>query len=114
MQSALQHKTLKDDWKNFSLAVQMANIGSEVERSIKWKEKKQPEYAWKAFCRALELMDFTVEHHAATGGNAEIFRVREAFCDYFVGDNVYGSTKESWQKYFGAFSYLAAKERGVA
>jgi len=37
----IQHKELAEGrWKDLSLCEQMANIGSEVSRTIKWKEKQ--------------------------------------------------------------------------
>jgi hypothetical protein len=39
-------------------------------------------------------------------------RLREALADHFVFDNLYGSTDESWRRYFHAFTYAAALRRG--
>ena len=47
-------------WQQFSLVTQLANIGSEVERAIKWKQKGNDEYFQRAFERMLELIDLTV------------------------------------------------------
>ena len=47
-------------WEKLGFAEQMANIGSEVERTIKWKNKGKTERSKMAFFRALELMDFTI------------------------------------------------------
>jgi len=57
-----QHKDLADGrWAELSFCEQMANIGSEVERALKWKEKGNLEYGEKAFFRALELFDLTIK-----------------------------------------------------
>ena len=56
-----QHKTLaKGRWKSLSFLEQMANIGSEVERTMNWKNKDNAEYSQLAFERALELMNLTI------------------------------------------------------
>ncbi len=61
MKPNFYHKDLSDGrWQEFSFAEQMANVGSEVERAIKWKNKNKPERSQLAFFRALELMDFTI------------------------------------------------------
>ena len=44
----------------FLLAEQMANIGSEIERTISWRKKGRPEIGIRAFERALELLDLTI------------------------------------------------------
>ena len=60
-----QHKSLASGkWKEFSSFEQMANIGSEVERAVKWENRGNLEYSRLAFERALELVDLT----AAGGG----------------------------------------------
>jgi len=49
-----QHKNLASGgWQKLSFFEQMANIGSEVERTIKWKNKGNAEYSRLAFGRAL-------------------------------------------------------------
>jgi len=112
----LQHKTIEETWGKLSLVEQMANIGSEVERAIKWKEKNNPKFSQKAFFRALELFDLTLKNTAELAKSSvlpkltEIARSKELFADYFWGENQYNSTKESWQKYFRNFNYLARNQ----
>ncbi len=48
----LQHKDLSDRWHQFSLYEQLANVGSEVERALKWKVKGDQEYSRMAAERA--------------------------------------------------------------
>jgi len=99
-----QHQQLAaGQWKEFSFLEQMANIGSEVERTIKWKEKNNPDYSRRAFDRALELLDLTIADEKNRKKLRELLRTREALADYFAFGNSYGSTDESWQKYFLAF-----------
>lgn len=107
------HKGLTlERWSQFSLAEQLANVGTDVERAIRWKEKNNLDYSNKAFERALELLDFTMADGKNKKRLSEICRVREALVDYFVYDNEYRSTAEAWQKYFYYFGYLAAFELG--
>jgi hypothetical protein len=106
----MQHKDLDlDKWEKLTLVEQLANIGSEVERTIKWREKGNKDYSQQAFYRALELIDLTLQTPLAYHRLKEIARVREALVDFFVGDNIYKSTSESWKKYFFAFNYAARK-----
>ena len=106
------HKDLASGrWFKFSLAEQLANVGSEIERTIIWK-KKDTNLSNKAFDRALELLDFTIADPKNRKRLKEILRVREALADHFVFDNEYNSTDEQWQKYFYDFNYAAALQRG--
>jgi len=107
------HKGLTPErWSQFSLAEQLANVGTDVERAIRWKEKNKSDYSTQAFERALELLDFTIADPKNRRSLRELCRVREALVDFVVYDNVYQSTSEAWQKYFYYFGYLAASERG--
>jgi len=98
-------------WFKFSLVEQLANVGSEIERTIIWKNK-DINLRNKAFERALELLDLTIADPKNRKRLKEILRVREALADHFVFDNEYNSTDEQWQKYFFQFNYAAALRRG--
>src|SRR3990172_6526119 len=87
-------------WFELSLVEQLANIGSDVHRTIQWKKKEHLDYSQKAFERALELIDLTVADPKNRGRLREVLRVREALIDYFVYSNEYGSTDEVWEHYF--------------
>lgn len=101
------HKELAGGrWQKLSFFEQMANIGSEVERAISWREG-QSDYSQRAFERALELMDLTVDDPKNRFRLRELFRVREALVDYFKFNNFYGSSDQNWRSYFYAFNYAA-------
>jgi hypothetical protein len=104
----VQHKELAaGKWGKLSFVEQMANIGSEVERAISWRNKNNAEYSRLAFDRALELLDLTIGVSKGFPKLKELLRVREALVDYFVYDNAYKSTEQSWRNYFLAFNYAA-------
>lgn len=104
----LQHKNLAGGrWQELSFFEQMANIGSEVERAIKWKNKNNIAYSQMAFERALELLDLTVENEKDKNHLKELLRLREALADYFFFENDYNSTDKSWQNYFYSFNFAA-------
>ena len=103
-----QHKKLAGgNWRKLSLVKQMANIGSEVERAIKWKNKDKPDIADRAFIRALELFDLTITDKKNVKRLKEITRSRELLVDFFIGDNSYKCTDESWRKYFYSFNFAS-------
>ena len=99
-------------WEKLTLMEQMANIGSEVERAILWKEKNNPTYSQQAFYRALELIDLTLAIWKDRARLKELARVREAWVDYWVGDNKFSSSAKLWRSYFYAFNYAARNITG--
>jgi hypothetical protein len=98
-------------WFELPLVEQMANIGSEIERTISWRGRSEKNSA-AAFERGLELLDLTLADPRHRGRLRELTRLREALADHFVFDNRYASTDESWHRYFHAFTYAAALRRG--
>jgi hypothetical protein len=108
------HKDLEPSrWFKFSLFEQLANVGTDIERTIYWRKQGNSDYSIKAFERALELLDLTIADPKNKGGSLkEIVRVREALVDHFVYDNEYATTDELWQQYFFDFNYAAALQRG--
>ena|SRR3989339_1161038 len=101
------HKGLNKVWKSYSIFEQMANIGAEVGRSINWKKKNNTQMSTNAFYRALELIDFTVADSKNLNRLSEILKMREILVDYFMGDNIYHSTEDQWNKYFYQFNLAA-------
>ena len=113
MKPDFYHKNLSTGkWQQLSFAGQLANVGSEVERAIKWKNKNNPERSQLAFFRALELMDFTIADKNNKGRLKELCRTREVLVDYFFAENQYKSTDLLWQKYFRAFNWMANMSAG--
>jgi hypothetical protein len=107
-----QHKQLASGrWNELSFVEQMANVGSEVERAISWKNKNNASFSQKSFERALELLDLTVGDEKNRKRLREIVRAREALADYFVFENTYQSTDKKWQNYFIAFNFAARAGR---
>lgn len=105
-----QHKDLAEGrWNQLSFLEQMANIGSEVERALNWRVKKNNDYAQKAFERALELIDLTLDNDRNYAHLKEITRMREAFVDYFSGANQFISSDSSWRNYFLPFTYASRR-----
>ena len=99
-------------WFKLSLIEQLANIGSDIIRTIEWKKKGDPTLSQQAFERALELIDLTIADPKNKGRLKEIVRSREALVDHFVYDNEYNTTDEIWYNYFFDFNYAAALQRG--
>ncbi len=113
--TSLNGDLTKERWFNLSFLEQMANLGSEVGRTIKWKIK-DPERSRCAFESALELLDLTIEDtkNKKKPKLEELCRLREILADYFCFDNIYGSDDEKWNSYFYGFNYAASLDSSVS
>ena len=109
-----QHQELAGGrWQQLSFLEHMANIGSEVERSLNWKTKGNAPYFQKASDRALELIDLTLASVKTPSRLKEVARVRETLADYLFGTNEVRSSDKSWRKYFSSFTYAARAHRAT-
>jgi hypothetical protein len=109
----LIHSTLADGrWFTMSIAEQMANVGSEYERALRWKERGQTDYFEGALERMLELFDLTIADPRWRNHRLkELCRVRE-----IVRDQLCTAQPEPWARqdlkdYFLGFGILARNER---
>jgi hypothetical protein len=106
-----QHRDLAAGrWKELPLVERMANIAGEVERALNWRAKNNAEYSSRAFERALELIDLSLEYPQKRSHLKEITRLRETLVDFFYGTNEFMSTEVSLRKYFSPFTYAARKD----
>jgi hypothetical protein len=94
-------------WRTFSLLEQLGNVGSEIDRTINYKKRNLDQMSQEAFERGLELLDLTIQDPKNITRLRELSRVREVLVDYFMYDNIYGSTDELMHNYFFAFAYAA-------
>ena len=99
-----QHKDLAAGrWNQLSFFEQMANIGSDVFRAGKWKDKDENIF-WNAVERAMELFDLTLEDKRWKGRLREIARTRETFCDAVFDGKEYNTSFDDLNKYFLIFA----------
>lgn len=91
-----------------TLAEQMANIGSEVERALRARASGQASRLEHALPRALELFDLTAGDDRWRGARRrEILRTREDFCRVVLSREPDARGGRSLSAYFLAFAVLA-------
>ena len=90
-------------WFAMPVSVQISNIGSEVGRAIKSKENQ--EYGKHArFCnKAIELWLLSERDPKNAHRKGEFDCAIEELRDYFLGDNIYGTTSSTLRRYYDAF-----------
>lgn len=113
MSNSFEQSEFATRWHQFSLAEQMGNIGSEVDRFIKVRGRGNQEQSLKAFDRALELIDLTKSdpRWLKQGRIKEINRIGAGFCDaaLYNGEE-FNTPLDYFSKYFMQFA-LVARER---
>lgn len=77
---AFHRKLASGGWRRMSLILQLANVGSEVIRSINWRHRHQ-EYSRLAAERALELLWLTIDDPKNRTRLGELVRLYEVTVD---------------------------------
>jgi len=100
-------------WFTFSIVEQLANVGSEFERSASAFQRGDGARFEKAFDRMLELLDLTIAdpRWRARRRLKEIVRLREEVCDVFNGNDVYDTPIDVLKTYFLYFGIAARADR---
>jgi hypothetical protein len=99
-------------WRTLSLAEQMGNVGTEVDRALRAHQRNDRARWERAFARALELFDLTATDTRWAGPRRrEQLRAREAFCSVFLGDAPAPGDAEFLSRYFLQFAVAARRER---
>ena len=97
-------------WHTMPLVAQLANVGSEVERTIRAHEQSNPARWAGAFGRALELFDLTAADARWRGPRRrEILRAREMFCGLFYAASPNAGDAQFLRRYFLEFAVAARR-----
>lgn len=101
-------------WFRRSLPEQLANIGSEVERAITWKKKRDHKRFEKAFDRLLELIDLTLDDPRWKGPKRrEVARLREELCSILVEVEPDPRILDSLRKEFLYYGILFRRHKDI-
>ena len=97
-----------DRWRSMTLAEQLGNAGADVGRAIRARENGNEPRLASNLARALAQLDLTLADPRWAGHRRrEIARAREVVCDLLAGDNTYGSTPASLERWFMAYTVEA-------
>lgn len=100
----IQHKILAAGrWQILSFAEQMANIGSEISRAVKWQNRDAKIFG-NSIKRALELIDLTMVDTRWRKRLKELARIREFLVDAVWGGGVYNTSLKDLEHYFLYFA----------
>ena len=90
-------------WFEMPISLQISNIGSEVSRAIKYKNKNEIEKAARFCNKAIELLKLSEADPKNAHRKGELDFAIEELEDYFLGENIYGTSDEMLHKYYDAF-----------
>lgn len=106
-----QHQELAAGrWQTMTLAEQLGNVGSDFERAIRWREKRQEKLFDSAASRTLELIDLTLADQRWHNYRlTELARMRDEVCSALFADQPSPTSTRGLQKYFLSMASLAQR-----
>ena len=90
-------------WFAMPVGTQIANIGGEVERAIRWKNKNNTLRMMEFYNKALDLLSLSKRDPKNIHRLGELGFCEEELTDFFVGENYYNTTEEMLLKFYNAF-----------
>lgn len=102
------NQNLLNSWSKMNLIQQLGNIGSEVGRAAKWKDRDAGRF-YLAVEKALELIDLTIRDKRWGNKIREIILAKEIFADAVLGGHEYKSSLPDVERYFMQFAMLASR-----
>ena len=90
-------------WFEMGIGEQISNIGSEVNRAIKYKNRTEEDKKRRFYEKAVELLNLTCADPKNKFRLGELQFCIEELTDFFVGTNQYNTTDEMLMKYYDAF-----------
>ena len=104
MENRSHDEGFRKKWFRMPVTEQMADIGKEVAEAIRWKKKGDHQKTRSICNSAIELLILAEEDPKHGRCAVEEFNSAvEELRDYFLGDNIYGTTDKVLMHYYGPF-----------
>ena len=94
------------NWYSMPIGLQIYNIGSEVNRAIKWKNTANYQRQLNFAIKAIELIGLTKLDPKNVHRFDELNFYQKELLDYLFGENMYGNTDESIMKIYDQWEHL--------
>ncbi len=90
-------------WFQMPVGVQLANVGGEVGRAIRWKNRGERQKELSFYEKAMVFLNLTMSDPKNSKRLGELKECELELKDFFFEGNTYKNTDESLMKYYDAF-----------
>lgn len=90
-------------WFAMPIGVQISNVGSEVHRAIRWKNKGDENKKIRFTLKAIEFLRLMQADPKNQNRKGELGCCIDELEDYFMGENKYNTTEDQLIRYYDAF-----------
>lgn len=92
-----------EKWFEMDVGIQLANVGGEICRAIRWKNRGDDKKEANFYNKAMEFLELTMQDPKNSHRRGELSEARYELEDFFYGGNTYDNTDESIMKYYDSF-----------
>ena len=96
-------RKLEKKWFPLPVKTQMANVGSEVLRAIKWKNKGDTQKEYAFYEKAQDYLMLTIRDPKNFACLNELKLCSAELYDFFIGNNIYNTSEKVLKKYYDSF-----------
>lgn len=100
-----------EKWSKMAVGTQLANVGGEINRAIRWKNRGDDKKTANFYKKAMEFLELTMQDPKNSHRVGELNEARYELEDFFYGGNTYQNTDKSIMKYYDAFLMPPYTER---
>ncbi len=90
-------------WFEMPVGQQLANVGGEINRAIRWKNKHEKEKELSFLDKAMEFLKLTMQDPKNKNRLGELYECKREIDDFFFEGNTYSNTDESLMKFYNSF-----------
>jgi len=103
MDTLIKNQDVINKWNAMTIQEQISNIGSEVLRADRWKQKGNEEKMRAYYDAAISFLILSIRDPKNVAGRDELNLCIDELADYFIGENRWGTTSETLKRYYNAF-----------
>jgi len=103
MGAVLKDENTRKEWFAMPVEQQISNIGSEVLRADKWKQRGNEKRMRSFYDAAIDFLLLSIRDPKNQGRKGELNLMIDELADYFVGENIWGTTSQTLQKCYNQF-----------
>lgn len=103
MGKVLKDEQTRKEWFEMPIERQISNIGSEVLRADRQKKRGNERLMRSFYNAAIDFLVLSMHDPKNAGRRDELGLCIDELADYFMGNNRWGTTSETLERYYNQF-----------
>lgn len=103
MGKILKDEKTRQEWFAMPIELQISNIGSEVLRADRQKKRHNDKLMRSFYNAAIDFLVLSMHDPKNINRRSELGLCIDELADYFMGDNRWGTTSQTLERYYNQF-----------